>query len=428
MDNENPRHKKTHVIGGGTVYHVRSHLALSAQAYGTTARKIADICKRYDPSSEVVLHLTKMASQGKGMLDTNSDVADLIKDLVGDTSTKTIYFSPALIDYSGHIMEKEIETSSGKYATRLQTDVDDKPAIVLHASPKILGTIRKERKDIYLVGFKTTCNASQDEQYLRGLDLLKKTSANLILANDVYTRVNMIIAPEETRYHVTKNREDALENLVDMALQRSKLRFTRSTVVPGSPVSWDSPLVPSSLRAVVNYCIAKGAYKQFNGATAGHFAVKVDDKTFLTSRRKTDYNYLSKMGLVRVEARGPDEVIAYGSKPSVGGQSQRIVFEEHQGYDCIVHFHCPIKESSLVPRASQREYECGSHECGQNTSRGLQRFGNLKAVYLDNHGPNIVFPASVDPGEVISFIEKNFDLGQKTGGLFHDRASASGVL
>ncbi len=69
-----------------------------------------------------------------------------------------------------------------------------------------------------------------------------------------------------------------------------------------------------------------------------------------------------------------------------------------------------------IPVVSQREYECGSHQCGENTSRGLRRFGNLSCVFLDQHGPNIVFHRSIDPTEVIDFIEKNFDLSAKTGG------------
>jgi hypothetical protein len=109
--------------------------------------------------------------------------------------------------------------------------------------------------------------------------------------------------------------------------------------------------------------------------------------------------------------------LAYGAKPSVGGQSQRIVFKDHPDVDCIVHFHCPIKAGSLVPTVSQYEFECGSHQCGNNTSRGLAKFGNLYSVYLDNHGPNIVFNRSIDPQEVINFIEDNFDLSSKTGGL-----------
>lgn len=40
----------------------------------------------------------------------------------------------------------------------------------------------------------------------------------------------------------------------------------------------------------------------------------------------------------------------------------------------------------------------------------------IKAVMLDQHGPNIVFPATIDPQEVIAFIERNWDLSRKTGG------------
>jgi hypothetical protein len=46
----------------------------------------------------------------------------------------------------------------------------------------------------------------------------------------------------------------------------------------------------------------------------------------------------------------------------------------------------------------------------------LGRFGNLSAVYLREHGPNVVFHRTIDPQEVINFIEDNFDLREKTGG------------
>lgn len=87
--------------------------------------------------------------------------------------------------------------------------------------------------------------------------------------------------------------------------------------------------------------------------------------------------------------------------------------------DCVAHAHVPLKPSPRddIPVRSQREVECGSHACGKNTSDGLKQFGNLKAVMLDNHGPNIIFSKDIDPQEVIDFIEANFDLEQKTGGL-----------
>jgi len=157
----------------------------------------------------------------------------------------------------------------------------------------------------------------------------------------------------------------------------------------------------------------------------------------LTSIRKSNFNNLATTGLVRVKTDGPDTVLAYGAKPSVGGQSQRTIFRDHEGFDCIVHFHCPLKTNGelihtiyrgedvtfnrspigeVIAIVSQREVECGSHQCGKNTSNNLTDYGDFKVVMLDNHGPNIVFKRSIDPQIIIEFIERNFDLGKKTGG------------
>lgn len=409
-----PTNKKIHIIGGGTVFHVRPHLALSAPAYGATARQLADLCRKRFDQMDTVVHLTKMANQGQGNLETQKDVQELVNNLVADYSTKIIFMTTAFVDYSATIND---EKEDGKYGKRLNSSLETAPLMQLSALPKVIKTIREKRKDIFLIGFKTTSGANEVEQYQAALHLVKANSCNLVFANDVKTRLNIVVTPEESRHHVTMNRVEALEGLIEMTYYRSQLTFTRSTVVAGNPVPWDSPDVPTTLRTVVNYCIQQGAYKVFRGVTAGHFAIKLNNTTFLTSRRKTNFNELDKVGLVKVVTDGPDSVIAYGSKPSVGGQSQRIVFENHSEYDCIVHFHCPKKKESLVPTVSQREFECGSHECGKNTSNGLKKFGNLSAVFLDEHGPNIVFNSNIDPNEVISFIDKNFDLREKTGGL-----------
>jgi hypothetical protein len=257
--------------------------------------------------------------------------------------------------------------------------------------------------------------------FQKGLALMKTASCNLVLVNDIGTHTNFIITPEESSYSLGKSRDEVLKDLVEMSLLRSHLSFTRSTVVDAVPVPWEDPRVPSVLRGVVNHCIEQGAYKEGpTGATVGHFAVKLSDTEFLTSRRKVNFNRMGEVGLVRVKTDGPDSVIAYGSKPSVGGQSQRIVFQDHQGCDSIVHFHCPLLSNPKhpIPVVSQREYECGSHECGENTSRGLQKFGNIWAVMLDKHGPNLVFDSrSTTVEEVIEFIGNNFDLEKKTTGL-----------
>lgn len=423
-----------HIFGGGTFSHVRNHLALAAPAFGSTARKIYDLVQlehlqnmgRFCESPH--LHLTKMADTNSSLI-TNEDVEHKLDALIADPTTKVIYFNVALCDYDGSILVPDtreygyagefLPTHSGKYAERLKTS-DGFQQMALRPAAKLIGKIRRERKDIFVVGFKTTCGATSDEQYATALNMLKANSINLVLANDTKTRNNMIVAPEETRYCETTDRNTALAKLVEMTNSRSKNTFTRSTVIPGETVAWNSNEIPDNLRKVVEHCIDRGAYKPFRGATAGHFAVRVNDKEVLTSKRKHNYNNLREDGLVRIEYDGLDKVIAHGFKPSVGGQSQRIIFDEHPDLDCIVHFHCPLRADKWddIAIAPQWQNECGSHQCGKNTSDHLSdMYAGIKAVMLDDHGPNIVFSRDTDPLDVINFIEDNFDLEQKTGGL-----------
>lgn len=446
--------KSIHIISGGTVSRVATHLALCAPAFGKTGQSLLNLCHRIMPELEVVLHQTKMITGSQrvdsgtwydGKLETNEDIARLVKAMTEDMSTKIVFMPVALCDFDvseithwethvdpkGMIYDNEkgalvsvagsiIQQKPGKGAARLSTHGNGHYTLMLKPADKVIKNVREKRKDIFLVGFKTTDGVSEDEMYLAGLRLLKESSCNLVLANDVKTKLNMVITPEEARYHVTTERYEALSGLVEMAYLRSHLTFTRSTVVAGEPVPWSDPIVPLALRQIVDYCISKNAYKPFQGATVGHFAAKLSHDTFITSKRKTNFNDLDKIGLVRIKTDGPDTVLAYGAKPSVGGQSQRIVFSDHPEYDSIVHFHCPLKPESLVPTVSQREYECGSHQCGKNTSNGLKTYWenghSFSAVFLDQHGPNIVFNSAIDPQIIIRFIEENFDLSAKTGG------------
>lgn len=426
------KNKQIHIIGGGTISKIAPHLALSAPAYGNTASRLAELFNMESMAfkgtekghhMDVNLHLTKMAGGDAG--ETNEDIEKLIDGLIADPDTRVIIMNAALCDFYADLRfcgswEQDGNLRIIDGTERLNSS--KRHELELAPSSKIVDKIRKKRKDIFLVAFKTTCNASKREMFEKGLSMMKRASCNLVFVNDIGTRTNFIITPEESSYGVEmESRDDVLNELVQMTLLRSHLNFTRSTVVNAEPVSWIDKRVPSVLRQVVNYCIKKGAYKQGpTGATVGHFAVKLNDRTFLTSRRKVNFNKMAEVGLVLVETDGDDSVIAYGSKPSVGGQSQRIVFAEHAGCDSIVHFHCPLKAiyADDIPVVSQREYECGSHECGINTSRGLKKFGNIWAVMLDKHGPNLVFDSrSTTTQEVIDFMERNFDLDKKTTGI-----------
>lgn len=403
--------KQVIVIGGGTFNHVTSHLALAAPAFGGTAEQLYRSALNRFKTMDVELALTRMADYGSNIV-TNEDLDAFVESLIASNRTKVVFFNAAVCDFEG-----SVDGYQGKYATRLSSRTGEQTMKLTPYTNKIVGKIRKHRKDIFVVAFKTTCNASEAEMFKRGLSMLKENQVNLVLVNDVATRKNMIVTPEEGVYH--GERDELLEKLVEMAYYRSHLSFTRTTVIEGQPVGWEDARVPANLRSVVDWLVEQSAYKTFNGATTGHFAAKLGEGHFLTSIRKTNFNDIAKNGMVEVTTVGDDEVIARGVRPSVGGQSQRIIFSTYPELDCIVHFHCPLREDhkDAIPVMSQLEYECGSHECGENTKNGLKQFGNLYAVMLDMHGPNIVFSKSTDPEEVKQFILDNFDLTKPTNGF-----------
>lgn len=404
--------KSVVILGGGTFSHILSHLALSAPAFGSTAKRLYSLCKEKFTTMDVNLVLTKMADSSSDLV-TNKDVEHYVNALIKDNTTKVVFFNIAMCDYTARVAN----TLPGKYQQRLESSEGDQIAHLYPDVVKVVQKIRKQRKDIFLVAFKTTCGASEEEQFSKALNLMKKGSINLVIANDTLTRSNFIVTPEEGVYRGT--REEVLAKSVDMAYMRSHLSFTRSTVVEGKPVPWSDNRIYSNLRESINWLVSQGAYKEFNGATTGHFAAKLSEGHFLTSIRKTNFKDIANNGMVEVKTDGNDQVIAFGARPSVGGQSQRIIFNEYPDLDCIVHFHCPLKpyHKHAIPVMSQWEYECGSHQCGENTKNGLTKFGNLYAVMLDKHGPNIVFSKDTDPQEVIQFIKDNFDLSKPTNGF-----------
>jgi len=392
-----PDSKKVVIFGGGTIEHITSHFAFAAPAYGETAKYLASVCPKYLPNMEVDLRLTKMA--GGPRMETTEDLKNEVLAVVDDPTTKVIIMTGAVIDFRPeHLNFSSINLSRNDFSKKIRLHSRESTSgnVQFSINDKIIPLIRKKRKDIFLVGFKTTTDKSPTEQYIEAMGLCKRASCNLVYSNDTVRRHNMIVTPEEARYHEGEIRETCLDHLLEMVNYRTHLTFTRSTVVDGQPVAWNAANIPGSLKRVVEYCISNNAYKPFNGVTTGHFAFKESDTTFITSIRRTNFNDIAKNGMVKIVTDGPDTVLAYGAKPSVGGQSQRIIFHD--------------------PTVSQREFECGSHECGKNTSNGLKKFGNLWAVYLDNHGPNIVFNRNTNPEEIISFIEENFSLDEKTGG------------
>lgn len=178
--------KSVHIFGGGTIAHVRNHLALCAPAYGTTARYLFGRMALRPAFGQVQLHLTRMADPVSDM-ESNEDVAHEVARILAIPNTGCIIFNVAMCDFTGQIGEEP----SGKYATRLPSR-DGDASMLLTPAPKILTTIKETRPDVLLVGFKTTAGASLSEQCKLAWRQLDESKADYVFANDTVTRVNQL--------------------------------------------------------------------------------------------------------------------------------------------------------------------------------------------------------------------------------------------
>jgi len=405
--------KRVIVIGGGTFSAIRNHLSLSAPAFGYTAKQMH---KQLEGSE---LFLTKMANH-KSKLISNLDVELFIDELLEDETVGTIILNAALCDYKA-INIDGIEC--GWHAKRLETAKGDL-TITLSPSEKIISKIRRKRPDIFLVGFKTTTDKSSDEQFLIALKMMKSSKCNLVLANDTVTRNNMIITPEETIYSETTDRKLVISELCKMIEMRNSLTYHRGIFKPNSlttNVSFNS--APDNFKTVIKFLIENGGYLENNGNgfTPGHFCYRLDVNSdnklvsFVSSQRKVNHNMVEYNGmtLVKIDDEGVFHYIGT-KKPSVGARSQYLMLQSNPEMDFIVHTHNPLKVNSNLPIASQKPFQCGSDECGLNTLNNLASVDeNIKAVFLDKHGINILFSKNADPNKVIEFIKENIELGIK---------------
>jgi phosphopantothenoylcysteine synthetase/decarboxylase len=174
---------KVVVFGGGTFNHVACHLALAAPAFGQTARKLHAMYKD-NGSYESHLVLTKMADFNSTLI-TNDDVARCVSEMLKDPQVKIVVMNAAICDFE---MENPGEA-------RLSS-VINYPVTLKGISTKIIASIKEQRPDIIVAGFKTTHGATQVEQTAKAFMSMHKSGLDIVLANDVETRSNILVNKE----------------------------------------------------------------------------------------------------------------------------------------------------------------------------------------------------------------------------------------
>lgn len=71
--------------------------------------------------------------------------------------------------------------------------------------------IKKENDKIVLVTFKTTAGSSRDELIAKATYNLKRSFSDLVFANDIHNKINLIISEDEVV--LARDRVEALDSL-----------------------------------------------------------------------------------------------------------------------------------------------------------------------------------------------------------------------
>lgn len=200
--------------------HVTPHFALCAPAFGRVGVQIAQ-------RIEAVLVRTSMASGGAptreeealfaaanvDRLETNNDLAMLLRHLCAQPETRAIVLAVAVCDWDPVSLESSqaAMTEFGKDVLRLRTSAGD-ITLKLTPSDKLVSGIHTARPDVVLVAFKATAGLTQEETLERGRGLRQRTAATLVLANDVQRGTNIVVGPDDEA-HFGDTRETALDVL-----------------------------------------------------------------------------------------------------------------------------------------------------------------------------------------------------------------------
>jgi hypothetical protein len=195
---------------------VACHLALAAPAFGETAKRLHKMFEDTD-TFESQLVLTKMADPTSNLM-TNEDVERYVLDvLLRDLNVKVVVMNAAICDF-------EMENPSDQ--ARLSSS-QDYQVTLKGIKGKILSLISKNRPDIVLAGFKTTCGATKVEQVAKAFASMYASKLDIVLANDLETRENILVT-SDLRVDHGQSRHYMLQRLVEESVKAYRVAAWRS--------------------------------------------------------------------------------------------------------------------------------------------------------------------------------------------------------
>lgn len=224
--------QKIVIFSGGTINYIRPHFALCAPAFGTIGNNIFDAFtewrdKKFPPElikeidapiamNQIIHERTKMA--GGDSIVTNEDLALVLDGYLADPTVGCIIMAAAVCDFEADSVRSKYGDceDAGKHLPRLNTSNPDKYyKIAVYPAEKLITKIKEHRPDIFLVGFKTTTDASDDELKEACIKSQTANGGNLIFGNDINLHTNVLIS---SNVSLTAPRQNCIAAMVGLIM------------------------------------------------------------------------------------------------------------------------------------------------------------------------------------------------------------------
>ena len=291
---------------------------------------------------------------------------------------------------------------------------------------RLTNRIKENRKDIFVAAMFHSERDNENIVYAEGVFRLKRSAVDLLC---VFTpkKINLVVAPEETKYYSHLDAKDTFKGMISMIDSRIKNTYPSIDVQEKDPKEDFTAELEANLIGVVQYCLGKECFSSFKGKTKSiSFASRIASNNKIiafseeTIKNKSDKNNLIKnldqFEISTAELVSENEINVIGN-PSSDLTVFNKIFIDHPEIDSIIHLH--VKEIfgtgtvnyGLRPAYITNKDNCeNSLESAAKISKDMKDCKSVYAAYISDHGPYIGFNKDTPLQDVIRYIESNFVL------------------
>lgn len=311
---------------------------------------------------------------------TYDDLARELETAIGSTPPDLLFMGAAVSDYGIPNSAPGKISSSKRYLT-----------IKLERLPKILAGLRERcGKKTFIVGFKLTSRASEEEMLDAARKQQKECRLNLTVANDAARMGKgqhpiIMVTPEGGAIHANGAKENVAHELVEFVLRRAKTTWFESVYSR----QLDGMRKTGSNKAACELLKFAQMTKLLTDSV-GNISVcaAIPGLLWVTPRGVANKGQLPVSRLVIAGVDFYDQTVTYQSKrktdkPSIDTSVHARLYKEAWKLDALIHTH---NAWLITKNTTSFPYPCGTQEEAKEIYDRTASFFSGFAINLIHHG------------------------------------------